>query len=164
MSTNENSNGNGQHNAPAFKLQRGSITLAIWERDGEFGPLHSCHLQRSYQDAEQKWQNTTALNGSDLLIASKLMFQADTWIQNRQTQWRNERREQVRPAQPPVEVAPVTPAPRTTVVAPPKFTPCEIPGVGVINVPIELAGYIGSLQDQLEMMNSVADRKGQEGR
>lgn len=103
-------------NRPIMKIQVESITVSIWEREGQFGPMHSCTIQRSYlrpaQEGEasqrsdgQVWANTGSIPPGQMLAAEKAIDRAHTWCLNRTEQWRRQRAEQVQPASSPTKVS-----------------------------------------------------------
>ncbi len=70
-------NGNDK---PIARVKISDCSVSIWKNPGQFGPMYSCKLTRSYQDAEGVWQNTDTLNFSSLLSAVKAMDQAHSYI------------------------------------------------------------------------------------
>ena len=58
-------------------IKDGVLSVAIWTNKTAEGKLwKSFTIQRSYQDKDQKWQNTTSLRAGDLLKMAKLLEKA----------------------------------------------------------------------------------------
>ena len=60
-------------NKPVDSIRDGSLTAAIWANQTENGVRYSVDLNRSYKDAEDKWQTTHYLSNGEILRASRLL-------------------------------------------------------------------------------------------
>ncbi len=56
---------NESNNPPEHTIRVGDLELAIWRRDGEFGPMYSGKLQRRYKDENGELQSTLYLGAND---------------------------------------------------------------------------------------------------
>ena len=66
---------------PAAKVNLFPLSIAIWRHETEKGVFYSTSpLQRSYKDADGKWQNTDKLNEGDLLLGRKVLDLAHSEI------------------------------------------------------------------------------------
>jgi len=64
-------------NTPAFTLRDGRVKLTCWANSNDTNEtFHNVDIVKSYQDANQEWQDTTQLSGADILKASNLLNQA----------------------------------------------------------------------------------------
>jgi len=118
-------------NQPIQHIRVGTLTVAIWETHGQFGPMYSCRLQRSFRDQSEQWQNTTSLGFRDMMNACKVIDLAHTWIIRRQN-YLNAQAKQTQAAQ----VVPKADA--VTIQA----------GDKALNVDVDVAAYIASLEAQ----------------
>lgn len=88
-------NENNVDNRPQYQLKHGLLSASIWIRIGEYGPMFSVQIQRSYQETnpatgENEWRRTTSMNGKDLLQLAKLADQTDSFCQNFSAKWKRE--------------------------------------------------------------------------
>ena len=67
---------------PAQSVRRGSIQVAIWRNQGQFGPLYKCKITRSYQDDAGAWRHTAYINGDQILALKAALDDSDHWIQS----------------------------------------------------------------------------------
>jgi hypothetical protein len=82
-------NGNGTAgNMPVARVRQGPITVSIWETEGQYGPLFSCHLQRVYFDADKQPQYTSSLGRRHMLEAAEALRSANAWCVNRENAYR----------------------------------------------------------------------------
>ena len=64
-------------NTPAFTLRDGRVKLTCWANINDKGDtFHNVDVVKSYQDANQEWQDTTQLSGVDILKSANLLTQA----------------------------------------------------------------------------------------
>lgn len=75
MSTNQN-NGQSVANKPFHKVRLGSIVVSLWKNNGQYGPMYSCTLQRTYVDSQGQFQNTQSIQQDDMLVAAKALEEA----------------------------------------------------------------------------------------
>ena len=59
----------------------GGLRVAIWKKKGEHGDFYSAKIERRYMGSDQQWQSTESLRADDLLRASKMLQDADQWIE-----------------------------------------------------------------------------------
>jgi hypothetical protein len=79
---------------PAAKVNLFPVSVAIWRHETEKGVFYSTSaLQRSYKDADGKWQNTDKLNEGDLLLGAKALDLAHTEILKLRANDRNSQHE-----------------------------------------------------------------------
>jgi hypothetical protein len=64
---------------PAHEVRLGSIKAAIWQNQTDNGTRFNVTLARIYKDGEQ-WKSTDSFGRDDLLLLSKVIDQAHTWI------------------------------------------------------------------------------------
>ncbi len=64
---------------PAHKLRSGAIEVAIWAKTGEKGAFYSVTMSRSYKQGEE-WKKADSFSGDDVIVLSKLLDMASTWI------------------------------------------------------------------------------------
>ncbi len=62
----------------------GVLQVTIWRNHSEKGNWYSVIPARSYKQGDDAWKETDSLNQDDLLAMSKLLEQADIWIQHQQ--------------------------------------------------------------------------------
>jgi hypothetical protein len=79
---------------PAAKVKIFPLSIAIWRHETEKAVFYSTSpLQRSYKDADGKWQNTDKLNEGDLLLGSKVLDLAHSEIVKLRASERNAQHE-----------------------------------------------------------------------
>lgn len=61
---------------PIESHRDGRVTAAIWENEGEHGPMYNATLSYSYQDKDGNWRDTASIPGHELLKAGRLMEMA----------------------------------------------------------------------------------------
>jgi hypothetical protein len=66
-------------NRPVHQIRLGRIKAVIWANDTASGKKHNVNLTRIYKDGEQ-WKTSDSLGREDLLLASKALDLAHTWI------------------------------------------------------------------------------------
>ena len=66
---------------PVHKIRNGSLSVTIWRNKGEKKDWYSVKLTRSYKQNEE-WKEADTLGFDDLLLASKLLDHAHSWIMN----------------------------------------------------------------------------------
>jgi hypothetical protein len=60
----------------------GGLSVAVWKRKVEGGGEHySIRMDRTFKNEADQYESTPYLRESDLLRASKLLGQADEWIE-----------------------------------------------------------------------------------
>jgi hypothetical protein len=64
---------------PVHKIRSGAIEVAIWRNKGEKGPFYSVTMSRSYKKGDD-WKQADSYSADDLLLLSKLIDQAHSWI------------------------------------------------------------------------------------
>jgi hypothetical protein len=64
---------------PAHKIRSGAIEVAIWAKSGEKGAFYSVTMSRSYKQGDE-WKQADSFSGDDVLVLSKLLDMAATWI------------------------------------------------------------------------------------
>ena len=65
---------------PAAKISLFPVSAAIWAKSTPKGVFYTVSLERSYKDDSGKWQTSSTLNASDLLLLAKVADQAHTEI------------------------------------------------------------------------------------
>jgi len=64
-------------NKPVYKVASHGVTVSIWEQKGkDDSKFYTAQIQRSYQDNDDKWQNTDTLRMSDLPVVNVLLTKA----------------------------------------------------------------------------------------
>ena len=64
---------------PIIKIRDGSMAATVWENIGKDGKIFlSVRVTRSYQDADNNWQESDRFSGNELLRAARLFEQAYT--------------------------------------------------------------------------------------
>jgi len=53
-------------NPPEHTIRVGDVEAALWRKDGEYGPMYSVKLSRSYRNESNEKQNTPYLGANDL--------------------------------------------------------------------------------------------------
>ena len=66
-------------NPPVHTVRMGLIKASIWRNQTRVGDRHNVTLSRLYKNGDV-WKESTRLGKDDLLIASKVLDQAHTWI------------------------------------------------------------------------------------
>jgi hypothetical protein len=66
-------------NTPIQKIEAWPLAVAIWLRQHDGRNFYSATLQRTYKDGKE-YKHTDSLNKEDLLLAAKLLNQAETVI------------------------------------------------------------------------------------
>ena len=66
-------------NPPAHTIRMGLIKASIWTNQTRVGDRHNVSLCRLYKNGDV-WKESTKLGKDDLLVASKVLDQAHTWI------------------------------------------------------------------------------------
>jgi len=62
---------------PAFTLRDGRVKLTCWANINDKNEtFYNVGIVKSYQDANQAWQDTTQLSGADILKSANLLTQA----------------------------------------------------------------------------------------
>ncbi len=64
---------------PVHEVRLGSIKAAIWENQTENGTRFNVTVARIYKDGEN-WKSTDSFGRDDLLLLTKVIDQAHTWI------------------------------------------------------------------------------------
>lgn len=64
---------------PAHTIRSGGIEVTVWRNNGEKAPWYSVTMKRTYKKGEE-WKQTDSYAGDDLLLLSKLLDQAHSWI------------------------------------------------------------------------------------
>lgn len=64
---------------PVQEIRMGRIKAAIWENDTEKGIRYNVTISRLYKD-EETWKNSSSFGRDDLLLASKVLDRAHSWI------------------------------------------------------------------------------------
>jgi hypothetical protein len=64
---------------PVHKLRAGGIEVAVWQKESDKGPWYSVTMSRSYKKGEE-WKQSDSFGSDDLLLLSKLIDQAHSWI------------------------------------------------------------------------------------
>jgi hypothetical protein len=62
--------------APVKRFKLGYVEASVWKND----TYYSVTLDRSYKDAEGKWQTTDSLGTGDLLNTIKVLERCEQWI------------------------------------------------------------------------------------
>jgi hypothetical protein len=68
-----------QKQKPVHEVRLGSVKAAIWQNQTENGARFNVTLARIYKDGEQ-WKSTDSFGRDDLLLLTKVIDQAHTWI------------------------------------------------------------------------------------
>ncbi|MGZ4960966.1 MAG: hypothetical protein ACXWKG_14195 [Limisphaerales bacterium] len=67
---------------PEQRIKCGALSVSIWRHTGANGDFFSANVQRAYtEDDGKSWKHSDSFSRDDLLVASKLLDQAHTWIQ-----------------------------------------------------------------------------------
>jgi len=64
---------------PVKSIKAKGIEVAIWAKEGEFGPLFSVSMKRRYKIKEE-WKDTEYLRSGDVPAAILLLQKAFEWI------------------------------------------------------------------------------------
>jgi hypothetical protein len=64
---------------PVHEVRIGSVKAAIWENRTDTGTRFNVTLARIYKDGET-WNSTESFGRDDLLLLTKVIDQAHTWI------------------------------------------------------------------------------------
>lgn len=64
---------------PVQDIRMGKIKAAVWANDTEKGVRYNVTLSRLYKDGET-WKNSSSFGRDDLLLASKVLDRAHSWI------------------------------------------------------------------------------------
>jgi hypothetical protein len=64
---------------PVQEIRLGKIKAAIWINETDKGVFYNFTLSRLYKDGEE-WRNSLSFGRDDLLIASKALDRAHSWI------------------------------------------------------------------------------------
>ena len=68
-------------NKPVHEIPDGTLKVAIWVHDGEYGPRYSATIRKRYKDkSTDEWKDAASLGEDDLLPAAELMREAKAWI------------------------------------------------------------------------------------
>lgn len=76
-------------NQPIHELRLGSLRAAIWQNQTENGLWYNVTIKRLYREQEQ-WKSTDSFGRDDLLLLSKLIDQAHSWICEHQSSVRTQ--------------------------------------------------------------------------
>ena len=66
-------------NPPIHTIRMGLIKASIWKNQTRAGDRHNVSLSRLYKNGDV-WKESTKFGKDDLLVASKVLDQAHTWI------------------------------------------------------------------------------------
>jgi hypothetical protein len=66
-------------NKPVHQIRLGRIKAVIWANDTTSGTRHNVNLTRIYKDGPN-WKTSDSFGRDDLLLASKALDLAHTWI------------------------------------------------------------------------------------
>ena len=64
---------------PVHEIRLGKIKAAIWINETDKGLWYNVTLSRLYKDGET-WKNSSSFGRDDLLLASKVLDRAHSWI------------------------------------------------------------------------------------
>lgn len=64
---------------PVHEIRLGKIKAAIWGNETENGIRYNVTICRLYKD-EETWKNSASFGRDDLLLASKVLDRAHSWI------------------------------------------------------------------------------------
>ncbi|MBX7257329.1 MAG: hypothetical protein K1Y02_13280 [Candidatus Hydrogenedentes bacterium] len=64
---------------PVQEIRLGKIKAAIWANDTDKGVRYNVTVSRLYRDG-QTWKNSSSFGRDDLLLASKVLDRAHSWI------------------------------------------------------------------------------------
>lgn len=66
---------------PTHEIRLGRIKAAIWANETEKGVRYNVTICRLYKDDnEHAWKNSSSFGRDDLLLASKVLDRAHSWI------------------------------------------------------------------------------------
>ncbi|MDZ4817479.1 MAG: hypothetical protein SGJ20_00745 [Planctomycetota bacterium] len=66
---------------PVYEVRLGRIKAAIWANETEKGVRYNVTICRLYKDDnEDTWKNSSSFGRDDLLLASKVLDRAHSWI------------------------------------------------------------------------------------
>ena len=65
---------------PAHKIRTSNLTVTIWRNVSDNGTWYSAVPKRRYKAGDDIWKDTETLGFDDLLLMSKLLDEAHTWI------------------------------------------------------------------------------------
>ncbi len=69
---------------PVHQIRLGAIKAAIWENPVGNGTRHSVSVSRLYKNEDQ-WKSTDSFGRDDLLLLSKVLDLAHSWIFEQRT-------------------------------------------------------------------------------
>lgn len=64
---------------PVYEVRKGFIKVSIWRNDTRSGERHNVTVARLYKDGEV-WRTSTHFGRDDLLLLSKCIDEAHSWI------------------------------------------------------------------------------------
>lgn len=64
---------------PVQEIRMGKIKAAVWANETPQGLRYNVTLSRLYKDGET-WKNSSSFGRDDLLLASKVLDRAHSWI------------------------------------------------------------------------------------
>ena len=64
---------------PVHEIRLGSIKVAIWANDTERGKQYNVTPSRLYKEGDE-WKSSNSFGRDDLLLLSKVVGMAHTWI------------------------------------------------------------------------------------
>jgi len=74
------------NNMPADRVRLGRIEAAIWENQGEKGPIFSVTIKRRYR-VKDEWKATPSMGRDDLLLLAKVADLAHSRILELQAEY-----------------------------------------------------------------------------
>lgn len=80
---------------PAHKIRFGNLQVTIWRNAGENGTWYTAVPSRSFKTGDDAWKDSKQLRLDDLLMMSKLLDQAHTYIANQMKADAKARKEQM---------------------------------------------------------------------
>jgi len=80
-------------NSPVHEIADGPLRAAIWQQEGEYGPLYSVTFCRGYKDKGGDCKDSYSFGPDDLLPLGELARDARAWIKQRRRADREARRE-----------------------------------------------------------------------
>lgn len=72
-----------QNSQPIHRVRYGSVSVAIWENQGQNGAFHNATVERSYRDKDEKLQSTGSFGLNDIAMLQLALTEAAQWINER---------------------------------------------------------------------------------
>lgn len=80
--------GGNPNQAPVWTANVGQTVMSVWEKQGDYGPMHSIKVQRMYNDKQGKLKYSDSFQPGELGSLMILIIQFSSWRQARMDAWR----------------------------------------------------------------------------